>query len=226
MYVGHAVAVLAREPHRIRPPDQQMPGVQAPADIDHVERALHLRGRLDQRAHVRVQRNPHAVLVRGQRLDRVEVLRQLRPPHVIQRLRRAPVRVLNRRQHEHPAPAPLINAAARARLLDRLVRGWLVQHERDEPADQLQARSGAGSPSAPSDPRAGTPGDPARSRGCRAPTSLAARPRARASRPSPGTSHAPHEMGPPASLSAMARAPRTVRARRRLHAVVVPLLGG
>ena len=69
VYVHHTIAVLAGELHRIRPTDQQVPGVQAPPHLDHLQRAPHLLLGLDQRPGVRVQADRHPEL-RGQRLDR------------------------------------------------------------------------------------------------------------------------------------------------------------
>jgi hypothetical protein len=57
MRMHDAVAVVADERDRVGPADQQVAGVQAPADVEAVERQPYLLGGLDQRPHVRMQRN-------------------------------------------------------------------------------------------------------------------------------------------------------------------------
>ena len=79
--------------------DQQVPGVQAPAGVGHRERALDVRGRLDLRADVRVQREREPVLG-DPALELVEMAPEALPRVLVHLGARRPREVADRRRHE------------------------------------------------------------------------------------------------------------------------------
>ena len=131
--VDDSLAMAAGELAGIDAAEQQVPGVQAPADLGEGERALDVGGRLDLGAGVRVQREREPVLLHPP-LDLGQVARQAPPGGVVELARRRPAGVghhgrvedLGARRGQHRGDALRLGG----------VELGLVQHERHEAADE------------------------------------------------------------------------------------------
>ena len=129
------LAVAAGELGRVDAADQQVPGVQAPADLGQLQHPLDVGRRLDLRAHVRVQREREAVLLDAA-LHLGEVAREALPRVVVERERGRPAGV------GHDGRVEDLGAGGGQHGGHPLglggVERLLVQHERHEAADERE----------------------------------------------------------------------------------------
>ena len=197
--VDDPLGVIADERGGIDPADQEMPGVEAPADVGDGERALDVGRGLDERADVRVQHEREAV-PGDDLVDLGEMARQKLPAGVAElRCARDHAASTTAAATNTSAPAAASSAAIRSASARAASRRRLVQDERDEGGDEAQAVAVELRAQLVRVEREIARAGPAPWRAARATPSRPARARAAACRPQPGTSQTPHEIGAPAS---------------------------
>ena len=137
--VGDAVRVAPDEALRLDPPDQQVAGVEHPPGVGDRERAVDVGGGLDERPDVRVDQQLEPVT--GRELGHRGVVRaHARPALVVELDPGRPVLVDDdRRVDDARRPPRRAATATRSRCSRVGARSGLVEHERDEAADEAQA---------------------------------------------------------------------------------------